>query len=289
MTDNHAAVKIQKLHRSRIGRTRTSKGLSASGRLPVGQRQLRAKRRKTLAIAPATELELRSCLADLFRQAAGGAEPGACVDPLHLQLNRLNPRPGEAAWLCDVASEEAGNVLMASAEASGARDGTATVDLVLRTLNAMVATVEGALLQPPTMCISLFWGERGVSEKSCLAAKSNPCQFGYCLTVRDLALNRRVAFCRQLASATTSLDVAIFSISDDRIEKELQDAHRRGVVVRVISDDVGPALLVHNLHLSHSRAHVCGMRGRTRRSTPAQSSFHSQKQASPPRLIARSR
>jgi hypothetical protein len=241
MTDNHAAVKIQKLHRSRIGRTRTSKGLSASGRLPVGQRQLRPKRRKTLAIAPATELELRSCLADLFRQAAGGAEPGGCVDPLRLQLNRLNPRPGEAAWLCDVASEEAGNVLMASAEASGARDGTATVDLVLRTLNAMVATVEGALLQPPTMCIPLFWGEHGVSEKSCLAAKSNPLPIRiYCLTVRDLALNRRVAFCKLLASATTSLDVAIFSISDDRIEKELQDAHRRGVVVRVISDDVGP-------------------------------------------------
>ena len=71
-------------------------------------------------------------------------------------------------------------------------------------------------MQPPTTCAALFWGESGVSERS------------------------RVAFCRHLASAQRSLDVAIFSISDDRIEKELQDAHRRGVVVRVISDDVGP-------------------------------------------------
>ena len=40
-----------------------------------------------------------------------------------------------------------------------------------------------------------------------------------------------------LASAASSLDVAIFSISDDRLEKALRDAHRRGVAVRVISDD----------------------------------------------------
>ena len=235
-------MRIQKLHRSRLGRTRTTKGLTASGRLPVGQRQQRPARRKTLAIAPAAELTLRVVVGELLRQAANrGADPGACVDPFRQQLGRLNPRPGEAAWLCDVAAEEAGTVLTELAEAAedgsssaaaeggdgtaaataaaaaegggGGEGGTAATDRVLRALNAMVAAVEAALLQPPTVCTALFWGEQGVSERS------------------------RVAFCKMLASATTSLDVAIFSISDDRIEKALRDAHRRGVAVRVISDD----------------------------------------------------
>ena len=237
-------MRIQKLHRSRLGRTRTTKGLTASGRLPVGQRQQRPARRKTLAIAPAAELTLRVVVGELLRQAANrGADPGACVNPFRQQLGRLNPRPGEAAWLCDVAAEEAGTVLTELAEAAedgsssaaaeggdgtaaataaaaaegegggGGEGGTAATDRVLRALNAMVAAVEAALLQPPTVCTALFWGEQAVSERS------------------------RVAFCKMLASATTSLDVAIFSISDDRIEKALRDAHRRGVAVRVISDD----------------------------------------------------
>ena len=163
VSDNQAAVRIQKVHRSRLGRTRTTQGLSASGRLPQGQWQQRPARRKTLAIAPAAEGALRLGVGELLRQTAAGAEPGACVHPFGQQLARLKPRPGEAAWLCDVAAEEAGNVLTELAQA--AEDGTAATDRVLRALNAMVAAVETALLQPPTVCVALFWGERGVSER----------------------------------------------------------------------------------------------------------------------------
>ncbi len=40
-----------------------------------------------------------------------------------------------------------------------------------------------------------------------------------------------------LASARQSIDAAVFTITDDRIHDALVDAHRRGVLVRILSDD----------------------------------------------------
>ena len=43
--------------------------------------------------------------------------------------------------------------------------------------------------------------------------------------------------CKYLASATVSLDVCVFTITDDEIAKTLVERHKHGVKVRVISDD----------------------------------------------------
>ncbi len=41
----------------------------------------------------------------------------------------------------------------------------------------------------------------------------------------------------QLEASKTSIDAAVFTITDDRITEALVDAHRRGVRVRVVTDD----------------------------------------------------
>jgi len=43
--------------------------------------------------------------------------------------------------------------------------------------------------------------------------------------------------CTLIAGARTSLDVAVFTITDNRVSKELLKAHERGVRVRIITDD----------------------------------------------------
>ncbi len=45
------------------------------------------------------------------------------------------------------------------------------------------------------------------------------------------------AICRQIETAERSADVCVFTITDDRIAARLLDAHRRGVQVRIITDN----------------------------------------------------
>ena len=40
-----------------------------------------------------------------------------------------------------------------------------------------------------------------------------------------------------LSKATKSLNICVFNITNDRLANALHDAHKRGVVVRIISDD----------------------------------------------------
>lgn len=42
---------------------------------------------------------------------------------------------------------------------------------------------------------------------------------------------------RQLRSARERVDICVFTISDDRISQEIIAAHRRGVAVRIVTDD----------------------------------------------------
>lgn len=42
---------------------------------------------------------------------------------------------------------------------------------------------------------------------------------------------------RLVRGAESSIDICVFTISDDRISREIAEAHRRGVQVRVITDD----------------------------------------------------
>lgn len=43
--------------------------------------------------------------------------------------------------------------------------------------------------------------------------------------------------CTLIAATTHSLDVAVFTITDDRVTERIVDAHRRGVAIRILSDD----------------------------------------------------
>tara|TARA_R110002095_G_scaffold98386_1_gene86488 strand:+ start:4121 stop:4813 length:693 start_codon:yes stop_codon:yes gene_type:complete len=43
--------------------------------------------------------------------------------------------------------------------------------------------------------------------------------------------------CRMLASAREQIDICVFTITDDRITKAIQDAHQRRVKIRIISDN----------------------------------------------------
>jgi polyribonucleotide nucleotidyltransferase len=44
-------------------------------------------------------------------------------------------------------------------------------------------------------------------------------------------------FLKYLSSATKTLDICVFTITDDRVSRVIEDAHRSGVKVRLISDD----------------------------------------------------
>ncbi|WP_312369763.1 phospholipase D-like domain-containing protein [Stenotrophomonas sp.] len=50
----------------------------------------------------------------------------------------------------------------------------------------------------------------------------------------DACMQRLRALC---ASARKTLDICVFTISDDRLSSVILDAHKRGVVVRIISDN----------------------------------------------------
>ncbi len=45
------------------------------------------------------------------------------------------------------------------------------------------------------------------------------------------------AICEQMNFAMRSIDICVFTISDNRIAGAIRDAHNRGIKVRIISDD----------------------------------------------------
>lgn len=47
----------------------------------------------------------------------------------------------------------------------------------------------------------------------------------------------RMAICEQLRSAISTVRICVFTISDDRITREIISAHKRGVLVRVLTDN----------------------------------------------------
>ena len=116
-------------------------------------------------------------------------------------LNRVGAKPSQAVALRNVALQRVAVRL----------DGNRARSLAyVMAGSAMVAAIEGSLYQPPALKDHLFFP----SDAS------------------------RSRFLAHLRRATRSLDVAIFSLTDDRIRDALIAAHARGVTVRVISDDV---------------------------------------------------
>jgi phosphatidylserine/phosphatidylglycerophosphate/cardiolipin synthase-like enzyme len=55
-----------------------------------------------------------------------------------------------------------------------------------------------------------------------------------CFTPGDACLN---LIRRRLAEARKTIDICVFTITDDRISNAILDAHRRGVKVRIVTDD----------------------------------------------------
>jgi len=55
-----------------------------------------------------------------------------------------------------------------------------------------------------------------------------------CFTPGDACLN---LIRRRLAEARKTIDICVFTITDNRISNVIIDAHRRGVKVRIVTDD----------------------------------------------------
>ena len=80
---------------------------------------------------------------------------------------------------------------------------------------------------------ALQWLEQVV--KTVDAAQAPPASVSQaCFAPGDACLRKLRELCR---GARRSLDVCVFTISDDRLAGELLDCHARGVAVRVLSDD----------------------------------------------------
>lgn len=79
----------------------------------------------------------------------------------------------------------------------------------------------------------LDWVEEVTKVLAAAAAPPEP-EAEALFTPGDDAAGRIVAL---FASAARSVDVCVFTITDDRLSRAVLDAHRRGVAVRIITDD----------------------------------------------------
>lgn len=77
---------------------------------------------------------------------------------------------------------------------------------------------------------SLFFGNKKTESPNLTQAASHKVFF----SPGDTCTN---AIIQSLQSAKTSVDICVFTISDDRISKEVVACHRRGVKIRIISDN----------------------------------------------------
>jgi phosphatidylserine/phosphatidylglycerophosphate/cardiolipin synthase-like enzyme len=148
-------------------------------------------------------------LDDVFPDEGASLQPVALTDvqmasateATTAALNRLVLQPRQAGLLRDTALSHVADRFV---EGDVARGGAH-----LRVAAAILGAIEHAFFQPPSLKDFLFF-------------PSEAC--------RDRLLS-------YLRKASVSIEVAIFSLTDDRICDALIAAHRRGVKVRVISDN----------------------------------------------------
>jgi phosphatidylserine/phosphatidylglycerophosphate/cardiolipin synthase-like enzyme len=91
----------------------------------------------------------------------------------------------------------------------------------------------GEVLTPQAAQV-LGWLEEVVKVLAPRPAPASAAVADACFGPGPACLNRLLALIRQ---ARSTLDVCVFTITDDRITSALLAAHRRGVRVRIISDD----------------------------------------------------
>lgn len=92
---------------------------------------------------------------------------------------------------------------------------------------------EGLEANPGDARVLLKWLEQVVRTLDGATAVSTVASTA-CFTPGDACLRKLRELCRD---ARASIDICVFTISDDRLREAILDAHRRGVRVRVISDD----------------------------------------------------
>ncbi|MFC0676516.1 phospholipase D-like domain-containing protein [Lysobacter korlensis] len=100
--------------------------------------------------------------------------------------------------------------------------------------NRAFAITRDVVAADPTRALdSLRWLEqvvRTLDLSAAVAVASSSVFF----SPGDSCLRKLRELCR---TAKRQLDICVFTIADDRLTEEILDAHRRGVAVRIISDD----------------------------------------------------
>lgn len=89
------------------------------------------------------------------------------------------------------------------------------------------------LAQPARTLEALHWLEQVVKTLDAAATPTPAVSQAY-FTPGDACLRKLRELCR---AARRSLDICVFTISDDRLADEILACHARGVVVRVLSDN----------------------------------------------------
>ncbi|MET4729388.1 cardiolipin hydrolase [Lysobacter enzymogenes] len=89
------------------------------------------------------------------------------------------------------------------------------------------------LAQPPRTLDSLRWLEQVVKTLDAVAEAPATVSSAF-FAPGDACLRKLRELCR---SAKRSMDVCVYTISDDRLAEEILACHQRGIAVRVISDN----------------------------------------------------
>ena len=89
------------------------------------------------------------------------------------------------------------------------------------------------LEQPARTLEALHWLEQVVKTLDAAATPTPTVSQAY-FAPGDACLRKLRELCR---SARRSLDICVFTISDDRLAQEILDCHARGVLVRVLTDN----------------------------------------------------
>ncbi|MBN7137469.1 nuclease [Lysobacter enzymogenes] len=89
------------------------------------------------------------------------------------------------------------------------------------------------LAQPPRTLDSLRWLEQVVKTLDAVADAPAAVSSAF-FAPGDACLRKLRELCR---AARRSMDVCVYTISDDRLTEEILACHRRGIAVRVISDN----------------------------------------------------
>ncbi|WP_439887767.1 phospholipase D-like domain-containing protein [Pseudomonas sp. MBLB4123] len=100
--------------------------------------------------------------------------------------------------------------------------------------NRAFALVRELVLDPANAQAALKWLEQVVKTLDVVSAPPRPTVASAHFSPGEECLRKIRELCRQ---ARRSVDICVYTISDDRLSEEIVACHRRGVTVRVITDN----------------------------------------------------